>query len=129
MSFMFNPLWRNERISLAQKQKKIGFSLYPDLTSNAIAYYNTVLFNATNGFDMNFMLDNDAFYKCFSQMGQEDPSINDINELLAQAVASTFSNVRFGGSVNIEKLITTLVPKETLRCPTISFASVKALRN
>ena len=75
------------------------------MTSNAIAYYNTVLFNATNGFDMNFMLDNEAFYKCFSQIGQEDPSINDLNELLAQAVASTFSNIRFGGSDNIDKLI------------------------
>ena len=98
------------------------------MTSNAIAYYNTVLFNATNGFDMNFMLDNEAFYKCLSQIGQEDPSINDLNELLAQAVASTFSNIRFGGSDNIDKLIKSLVPQESYRCPTVSFASVKALK-
>ena len=59
---MPNPALKNDTVSNAASLSKIGFTIYPELTSNAIDYYNTLLFNASHGFDVNFVLDNSAMF-------------------------------------------------------------------
>ena len=84
---------------------KIGFTIYPELTSNAIDYYNTLLFNASHGFDVNFVLDNSAMFNRFSDNGINDSSVGDINNLASLAIAATFTPVRFGGDDTIANTV------------------------
>ena len=100
-----NPMSINDTVSNAQNLSKMGFTIYPDMTSNAIDYYNTALFNASHNFDVNVVLDNAAMFDRFSDQGINDATIGDINNLASLAIAATFTPVRFGGDDTVANTI------------------------
>ena len=118
------------------KRTKLQFAIYPTpkLSTSVTAPYNAVLSThyANDHSDCCFLLDNDAIYDIAQRnLGIPSPSYEDLNGLIAHAIADVTACLRFEGELNmdINEFQTTLVPYPRLRFPAISYVPIVSREN
>ena len=121
-----------ERLSADySKKSKIGFAIYPSpqISPIIIEAYNSVLstHSMIEHTDVAFILDNEAVYDiCRRQLDIERPNYTNLNRLIAQAISSLTTSIRFDGSLNadITEFQTNLVPYPRIHFILSSYAPV-----
>merc|ERR550525_535966 len=121
-----------ERLSLDYRKKpKLGFEVYPSPTISTciVEPYNALL--ATHWLidyaEISTVLDNEAIYDlCSKQLDIKRPSYDTLNRLMAKAVSSMTSSLRFEGELNMDlnEFQTNLVPFPRLHFMITSMAPV-----
>lgn len=113
------------------KKTKLEFTVYPSpRTSTAVVEpYNAVLstHSTIEHSDCTFLVDNEAVYEvCRRNLDIARPSLNHLNNLIAQVVSSVTSSLRFDGALNVDlnEFQTNLVPFPRIHYPLVSYAPV-----
>jgi len=85
-----------------EKQSKLQFAIYPSptISTAVVEPYNAVF--ATHGTlqtsECAFTIDNEAVYQiCAKKLGIDRPNYSNLNRVIAQAVSSTTTSLRFEG--------------------------------
>eukprot|EP01022_Parablepharisma_sp_SALTPOND_P029621 TRINITY_DN741_c0_g1_i2.p1 TRINITY_DN741_c0_g1~~TRINITY_DN741_c0_g1_i2.p1 ORF type:complete len:519 (+),score=23.79 TRINITY_DN741_c0_g1_i2:97-1557(+) len=107
-----------ERLSVEYgKKQKFGVFVYPspNIKEGIISIYNTILSShfVQEHVDIALMHDNESLYRlCQTCLKVLNPTYQNINELIAQAMASITLPLRFKGSLNndLKEICTNLVP-------------------
>ncbi|KAI9298964.1 alpha-tubulin [Neoconidiobolus thromboides FSU 785] len=113
------------------KKSVLNFSIYPspELSSAVVEPYNSVLHthSSIDHTDCTFMIDNQAVFElCKSKLGIERPDYKDLNQIIAQAVSSVTTSLRFSGQLNVDlaEFQTNLVPFPRIHFPLTSMAPI-----
>merc|ERR1712086_924964 len=98
----------------------MGMSTYsiipsPKVSDTVVEPYNATLsvHQLVENADQCFALDNEALYDiCFRTLKLKNPSYNDLNNLIANAITGTTCSIRFPGQLNcdLRKLAVNMVP-------------------
>uniref|UniRef100_A0A336LLG7 Tubulin alpha chain n=1 Tax=Culicoides sonorensis TaxID=179676 RepID=A0A336LLG7_CULSO len=125
----FTTLLLNTLAPEYAKQSKLQFSVYPSpqVSTAVVEPYNAVF--ATHGTlpssECAFTVDNEAVYDiCAKNLGIDRPNYKNLNRVIAQAVSSTTTSLRFEGVMNVDlnEFQTNLVPFPRVHFPGISYA-------
>ncbi|XP_014261806.1 tubulin alpha-8 chain-like [Cimex lectularius] len=118
-----------------QKLTKLEIAVFPSpkMSTAVVEPYNAVL--ATDATleeaECVFLADNEAMYSiCQKKMDIDSPSYTNLNRILAQAVSSITSSVRFKGSLNADFMDfqTNLVPYPRIHFPVMSYAPINSVQ-
>jgi len=112
------------------KKTKVGFTIFPSpkYSDTIVEPYNSVFSLDTfiRDAEMIVAMDNEAVYDiCSAHLDNEIPSYSNINRIMALAIASSLSSMRFKGgylNTNLKELETNLVPFPNLHFTLSSFA-------
>eukprot|EP00004_Rigifila_ramosa_P014708 TRINITY_DN336_c0_g1_i1.p1 TRINITY_DN336_c0_g1~~TRINITY_DN336_c0_g1_i1.p1 ORF type:complete len:454 (+),score=113.51 TRINITY_DN336_c0_g1_i1:144-1505(+) len=123
-----------ERLSVEYgKKTKLDFCIYPSpkISTAVVEPYNAVM--STHALlehtDVAFVLDNEAIYDiCKNKLHIETPSYKNLNRLIAQAVSSVTTSLRFNGALNVDinEFRTNLVPYPRIHFMMCSYAPIIA---
>ncbi|XP_014281884.1 tubulin alpha-2 chain isoform X2 [Halyomorpha halys] len=118
------------------KKCKLEVAIYPapEISTVVVEPYNAVFFtHATlDHFNVSFIADNEALYKiCKHNLDIDLPAYKNINRLVAQAISTITSSIRFGGPLNVDlqEFQTNLVPYPKIHFPLMAYAPVTSARN
>lgn len=126
-----------ERLSAEYgKKSKVQFAIYPTPKLNtAITEPYNAVFSTHFTFDHSdlcFLVDNGAVYDIAQRnLGIARPSYEDLNGLIAHAIANVTASLRFEGNLNVDlnEFQTNLVPYPRLHFPVISYAPIASREN
>ena len=99
----------------------------PKVSDTVVEPYNATLsvHQLVENADQCFALDNEALYDiCFRTLKLDNPSYEDLNNLIAQAITGTTCSLRFPGQLNcdLRKLAVNMVPFPRLHFFLVGFA-------
>ncbi|KAH8919955.1 alpha1 tubulin [Atractiella rhizophila] len=111
------------------KISRLQFGIYPSKgrSNSVVEPYNAVLTTHTTmeHVDVSFLIDNEAVYDlCRARLNAKLPGMQNVNRLIAQAVSSVTSSIRFEGALNVDlsEFQTNLVPFPRIHYPLMSYA-------
>ena len=121
-----------ERLSIDYGRKsKLAFSIYPSqqMSTAVVEPYNSVLstHSLLEHTDVAVILDNEAVYDiCCCPLEIERPTYADLNRLMAQAVSSLTTSLRFDGALNADLIAfqTNLVPYRRIHFLLTSYSPI-----
>uniref|UniRef100_A0A0A9VPJ0 Tubulin alpha chain n=1 Tax=Lygus hesperus TaxID=30085 RepID=A0A0A9VPJ0_LYGHE len=101
----------------------------PKLSTAVVEPYNAVLATSATleTTDCVFLVNNEALYSiCHKKLDIDSPSYSNLNRILAQAVSSITTSIRFRGSLNADFMDfqTNLVPYPRIHFPLMSFSPI-----
>jgi len=104
----------------------------PKVSDTVVEPYNATLsvHQLVENADQCFALDNEALYDiCFRTLKLENPSYNDLNHLIANAITGTTCSLRFPGQLNcdLRKLAVNMVPFPRLHFFLVGFAPLTSV--
>lgn len=115
------------------KALNLQFSVYPapKISTAVVEPYNSVLTtHSTMDFaNVTFLFDNEALYDiCKNNLKVDRPAYRNLNQVLAQVVASTTASLRFHGSMNVDlnEFQTNLVPYPRIHFPLVAYSPLVA---
>ncbi|CAH1400704.1 unnamed protein product [Nezara viridula] len=118
------------------KKCKLEVAIYPapEISTVVVEPYNAVFStHATmDHFNVSFIADNEALYRiCQNHLDIDSPTYKNINRLVAQAISTITSSIRFGGPLNVDlqEFQTNLVPYPKIHFPLMAYAPVISAKN
>jgi len=116
------------------RKSKFDICVYPSprLSTSVVEPYNSVLstHSMLEHSDVSLMMDNEALYDiCTSSLNISQPSYNNLNWIISQAMSSLTTSLRFSGSLNVDlkEFQTNLVPYPRIHFLMSSYAPITSI--